>query len=90
MVKSVVEEAEEEICSLARHRGTERAEAREGFELERVVSCRSSDHWGRTELNLGNRKPFDDLHRAAAFRAAPKAGRVFGGGSVLFGLRLLY
>jgi hypothetical protein len=34
MAKSVVEEAEEEICSSARQRGTERAEARGGFELE--------------------------------------------------------
>jgi len=40
-------------------------------------------------LDFGSRKPLDDLHRSTAFRAAPKIGRVFGGGSVLFGLRLL-
>ena len=86
----MVAEAEEEICSSARHRGTKCAEAREAFELERGVSCRSGDHWRRTELNFGSREPFDDLHGSTAFRAAPKTGRVFGEGSVLLGLRLLY
>ncbi len=73
-------------------RGTEMRsawKARRVFELERVVSCRSADPWWRTKLNFGSGEPFDDLHRSTAFRAAPKIGRIFGGRSVLFGLRLL-
>jgi len=76
MAKSVVEEAKEEICSLARQRGTKRAEAREGFELERGVSCRSRDHRWRTKLDFGSGESFDDLHWSTAFRAAPKTGGV--------------
>ena len=78
-----------EICSSARRRSPERFETRDSFELEKVVSCRDRDHWWRTKLDFGSGKPLDDLHRSTAFRAAPKIGRVFGGGSVLFGLRLL-
>ena len=81
---------EERICSAARRRGALHAEAREGFELERVGSCRSRDHRWRTKLDFGSGESFDDLHRSTAFRAAPKIGGVFGGGSVLFGLRLWY
>ena len=40
-------------------------------------------------MDFGGGKPFDDLHGATAFRAAPKAGSAFDGGSVLFGLQLL-
>ena len=81
---------EEEICSGARRRSVERFETRESFELERVVSCCSRDHRWRTKLDFCRSEPFDDLHWSTAFRAAPKTGGVFGGGSVLFGLRLLY
>jgi len=33
-----------------------------GFELERIVSCRSGHHWWRTELDVGSGEPLDDLH----------------------------
>jgi hypothetical protein len=80
----------EEICSTARRRSPERAETRGGFGLERVVSCRSRDPKWRTKLNFRRGEPFDDLHRATTHGTAPKIGEVFGGGSVLFGLRLWY
>jgi len=72
----------------ARQRGANRAEAREEFELERVISCCSREHRRRTELDFGSRKPLDDLHRTTALGTAPKTKRVFSGGNVLFGLRL--
>jgi hypothetical protein len=72
---------EQEICSAARHGGTERAEAREVFELERVNSCGSGDDRWRTKLNSASGEPFDDLHRAATLGAKQKIGRVFAGGS---------
>ena len=80
---------QEEICSAARRKSPGRFEMRESFELEKFVSCRSRDHWWRTKLDFGSGEPFDDLHRSTAFRAAPKIRGVFGGGTVLFGLRLL-
>jgi hypothetical protein len=80
---------EEGIGLTARHSGAERPEERELFELERVVSCRSADTWWRTKLDFSSGEPLDDLHRSAAFRAAPRIGEVFGGRGVWFGLRLL-
>ena len=41
-------------------------------------------------MDLSRSEPFDDLHGATAFRAAPKIRGVFGRASVLFGLRFLY
>ena len=79
----------EESNPTARRRGANRAEAREESELERVLSCCNGDRRWRAKLDLSSRKPFDDHHRAAALGAVPKIGRVFGGGDVLFGLRLL-
>ena len=68
-----VEKREEEICSAARRRTTNRAEARRVSELWRVVSCGSGDHEGRrTELDFSSRKPFDDQHWSTAFGAEPK------------------
>ena len=81
---------EEGIGLTARHRNTEGPEGRRVFELERVVSCRSGDHRWRTKLNFGSGEPFDDLHRSTAFWAAPRIGEIFGGGSALFSLRLMY
>jgi hypothetical protein len=70
-----------------RHSGTERPEERRVFELARGVSCRNADLRWRTKLDFGSGKPFDDLHRSTALRAAPKIGTVFGGrGVLLFGL----
>ena len=61
------------------HKGTEHAEACEGFELESVVSCGSGEQWWRTELGFGSRKSLDDHHRSTTFGAAPKVARVIGG-----------
>ena len=79
---------EEEICSAAKRKSRERAETRGGLGLERVVSCRSRDHRWRTKLDFGSGEPLDDLHRSTAFRAGIKVRGVFGGGIVLFSLRL--
>ena len=79
----------EESNPAARRRGANRAEAREEYELERVLSCCNGDRWRRAKLDFSSRKPLDDVHRATALGAVPRIGRVFGGGDVLFGLRLL-
>ena len=80
---------EEGIGLTARHKDTERPEGRRVFELERGVSCRNADPWWRSKLDFDSREPFDDLHRAATFGAAPKTKRVFRGSNVLSNLRLL-
>ena len=68
------------FCRTARHRETERADARKGFVLERVLSCGSSDQGGRrTELDLGSSKPFDDHHRCTTLGAESKIVGVIGG-----------
>src|SRR5262245_36539107 len=59
---SRLKELEEEVKATARHRGRERGEAREGFGLDRAVSCRSGHHWWRTKLDLGSSEPLDNLH----------------------------
>src|SRR5260370_8126930 len=74
------EKREEEICSAARRRTTNRAEARSVSELWRVVSCGSGDHEGRrTELDFSSRKPFDAHHWSPAFSAAPNLTCLMGG-----------
>ena len=80
---------DEEVDGVARRKGAERSEGRGVLELEKVVSCRSGDHWWRAKLDFGSGEPLNDLHRSAAFRATPKIGRVFFGRGVLFGLRWL-
>ena len=80
---------DEEVDGVARRKGAERSEGRGVLELEKVVSCRSGDHWWRAKLDFGSGEPLNDLHRSAAFRATPKIGTVFGGRGVLFGLRRL-
>ena len=42
---------EGEFSATAGHRSRKRGEAREGFELERVVSYCSGDYWWRTKLD---------------------------------------
>ena len=79
-----------EGCPTARRRGANRAEAREEYELQRVLSCCNGDRRRRAKLDLSGGKPLDYLHRASTFGAAPKLGRVLGGGDVLFGLRRLF
>src|SRR6266403_3456672 len=85
-----LKKVEEGIGLTARHRDAERLEVPRVFELEGVVSCRSADPWWRTKLDFGGGESFDDLHRSTALRAAPRIGEVFGAGTVLFGLRLLF
>ena len=75
-----------EFRSAARHRGTERVETREGFELERVASCRSRDQRWRTKLDFSSGESFDDHHRPTTLGARPKIARS-GGGDLLVGLR---
>ena len=53
-----------------------------------MVSCRRGQLWWSTELDLGSREPFDDLHGSATLGTAIKIRSVFGGGSVLFRLWL--
>jgi hypothetical protein len=79
-----------EGCSTARRRGANRAEARDEYELQRVLSCCNGDRRRRAKLDLSSGKPLDYLHRASTLGAAPKLGRVLGGGGVLFGLRRLF
>jgi len=54
---------EEEICSAISQEGTDRAETREGFGLERVASCRSREQRWRTKLDFSSGESFDDHHR---------------------------
>ena len=73
IAETALRRLEEEICSEARRRSMEHAEAREEFELEQVVSCGNRDQGGRrTKLDLGSRESFDHLHRSTAFWTAPK------------------
>ena len=60
------------VCGTARRRESERADARKGFVLERVVSCGSSDESGRrAKLDFGSSKSFDDHHRSTTLGAEP-------------------
>ena len=71
------------FCRAARHTETERATTRTNFVLWRVVSCGSRDQgWGRTKLDLGSGKPFDDHHRSTTLGTESKIVRVIeiGGG----------
>ena len=78
---------EEEIWAAAGHRGRKRGEAREGFELEKVVSCCSGEHWWRTKLDLGSGEPLDELHWSFTFGTAIEIRSVIDGGSMSFGER---
>jgi hypothetical protein len=69
----------EEIGSARRHTGTEHAETRKEFEIEKVVSCSSGGQRRRTKLDLESRELLDDHHRATTLGAAPKFMRVAGG-----------
>lgn len=68
----------EEIGSARRHTGTEHAETRKEFEIEKVVSCSSGGQRRRTKLDLESRELFDDHHRATTLGAAPKLMRAGG------------
>ena len=68
------------VCRTARHRETERAGARKGFVLERVVSWGSSGKSGRrTKLDFGSSKSFDDHHRSTTLGAESRIVGVIGG-----------
>lgn len=88
-MKKVVEEAEEGRNPTGRRRDANRAEAREEYELERMLSCCNGDCRRRAKLDVSSRKPLANLHRAIALGAMPRIGRVFGAGDVLFSLQLL-
>ena len=85
MASTVVEEACRQNCLVEQQRGTDRAEARRDFALERVVSCSRFDPRWRSQLDLGSGEPFDDLHGSATVRTAIKLCSVFGRGGVFFG-----
>jgi len=68
-----------------RHRGMERVETREGFELERVASCRSREHRRRTKLDFSSGESFDDHHRPHTW--GKTKDRSDGGGELLLGWR---
>ncbi len=63
---------ENEFCCALRRRGTEHGEAREGFGLERVVSCGRSEQRWRAKLDLGSSEPLDDHHRSTTLGTAPQ------------------
>src|SRR5256885_14001300 len=86
--RRLLKELKERSYPARRRRSADRAEAREEFELERVISCCSREHRRRSEFDFSSRKPLDDLHRTTALGTAPKTKRVFSGGNVLFSLRL--
>ena len=86
IARIVVRKLEEESCCAARRRGTVRVERREGFELERVVSCSDGERRWRAQLNFCSGEPFDDHHRSTTLGAAPEIVRVRG---VLIGQRFL-
>src|ERR1700694_294551 len=68
------------VCRTARHRETERAGARKGFVLERIVSCGSSGESGRrTKLDFCSSKSFDDHHRSTALGTESRMIGVIGG-----------
>src|ERR1700688_2263286 len=68
------------VCRRAGHRDTERADARKGFVLERVVSCGSGgESRRRTKLDFGSCKSFDDQHRSTTLGAESRDGGVTGG-----------
>jgi len=81
--KSIAETAlrklAEEVGSARRRTGTEPAETRKEFEIEKVVSCSSGGQRRRTKLDLESRELLDDHHRAATLGASPKFMRVAGG-----------
>ena len=79
IAETALRRLEEEICSEARRRSMEHAEARKEFEIEQVVSCGSGDSWWRTKLDFGRGEPLDDHHRSTTLGAAPKVARVIGG-----------
>jgi hypothetical protein len=55
-------ELEEEFDAATRRSRKKPAEAGEGFELERVVSCGNRDEGWRTKLDLGSGESFDEHH----------------------------
>src|SRR5437660_7512575 len=67
-----------EFCSALRRRETEHAERREGFGLERGVSCGRSEQWWGTKLDFRSRKPFDDHHRSTTLGTTPETARASG------------
>jgi hypothetical protein len=88
--ESIVEDAlrklRMEFCSALRRRETEHAERREGFGLDRSVSCDRSEQRWRTELDFCSREPFDDHHRSTTLGTTPETVRA---SDILIHLRFL-
>ena len=76
MRRGLLKELKERSYPAGRRRNADRVEAREEFELERVISCCSREHRRRTELDFGSGKPFNDHHRTAAVGAEPEVVHV--------------
>jgi hypothetical protein len=69
------------IGSRAGRTGAERGELCRLSELWANTSCSGSHQQrGRTELDLSGGQAFDNCHRPTALGAAPKRGRLLGGG----------
>src|ERR1700731_3736798 len=75
IVEDALRKLRMEFCSALRRRETEHAERREGFGLERSVSCGRSEQRRRTKLDFCGRKPFDDHHRSATLGTTPETDR---------------
>jgi len=58
-VEAVLKKPEQKICFAEGRTRTEPVETREGFELERVVSCGGGEQWWRTKLNFYGAEPFE-------------------------------
>jgi hypothetical protein len=86
IVEDALRKLRMEFCSELKRRETEYAERRDGFGLERSVSCGRSEQRRRTKLDFGSRKPFDDHHRSATLGATPETVRASG---ILICLRFL-
>ena len=80
--ESIVEEGlrklRMEFCSALRRRETEHAERREGFGLERGVSCGRSEPWWGAKLDFRSGEPFDDHHRSTTLGTTPETVRASG------------
>ncbi len=74
--RECLKKPEGEICSAISQEATGRAETREGFELERVASCRSREHRWSTKLDFSSGESFDDHHPRTTLGAELKIARV--------------
>src|SRR5215831_21054385 len=86
MVEGAVRKLRKEFCSALRRGEPGHAERREGFGLERSVSCGRSEQWWRTKLDFCSGKSFNDHHRSTTLGTTPETVRASG---ILIRLRFL-